>query len=324
MRLPAASTAALLAALAVFLFLTERSMTSYASSSGLSACLAARGNCAFLSGLFTSRYQILLGLLALANVVPLLAGMFWGAPLIAREVEQGTHRLAWTQSATRRRWLAVKAGMFILGAILTAAILTAAFTWWSRPFARISDSSGFSFSRINPDVYDFAGIVPMAYMVFTFALGTAAGAFIRRTVPAMAVTIAGYLAFRVPLESLRGYLLPPRTLTYPINHTSPLAGRGDWVMASSGLIDKAGHPVSFAAAAALCPSGKSRSGGNVLGGNVLGGNGKCMAAHGFLQRDIYQPASRFWALQGIETGIVVAIALLLLAAAAWWTIRRIA
>jgi len=193
--------------------------------------------------------------------------------------------------------------MFVLGAILTAAVLTAAFTWWSGPFARISDSSGFSFSR---------------------ALGTAAGALIRRTVPAMAVTIAGHLAFRVPMESLRGYLLPPFTVTYPLNRASPIAGRGDWVMASSGLVDKAGHPVSFAAAAALCPSGKSRGGGSLLGGNVLGANGKCMAAHGFLQRDLYQPASRFWALQGIETGIVVAVAVLLLAAAAWWTIRRIA
>jgi ABC-type transport system involved in multi-copper enzyme maturation permease subunit len=35
--------------------------------------------------------------------IPALLGMFWGAPLIARELESGTYRLAWTQSVTRRR-----------------------------------------------------------------------------------------------------------------------------------------------------------------------------------------------------------------------------
>ena len=37
--------------------------------------------------------------------VPAFIGAFWGAPLLARELEAGTHRLAWTQSITRRRWL---------------------------------------------------------------------------------------------------------------------------------------------------------------------------------------------------------------------------
>jgi len=45
---------------------------------------------------------------AQALATPALLGIFWGAPLIARELETGTCRLAWNQSVTRTRWLTVK------------------------------------------------------------------------------------------------------------------------------------------------------------------------------------------------------------------------
>lgn len=35
--------------------------------------------------------------------VPAVIGMFWGAPLISRELETGTHYLAWNQGVTRTR-----------------------------------------------------------------------------------------------------------------------------------------------------------------------------------------------------------------------------
>ncbi len=307
LRVPAASTAALLTLLAGFLVLTEHSMNSYARSSGLAACLAAHGACGPAISAFVNRYSILLGLFALLNVVPMLAGLFWGAPLIAREIEQGTHRLAWTQSVSRRRWLTVKVGMFVLAAIAAAGILTVLFTWWSHPFARISQTSGFSFSRISPDVYDFSGTILAAYTLYAFALGMAAGAVIRRTVPAMAVSIVGFAALRVPMESIRGHLLPPLTAVYPQQGTNPTAGRGDWVL-SSTLIDKNGHPL---------PVTCTGRGGNPLGPVRCGVSG-----HAAGVRVVYQPLSRFWALQGIETGIVIAVIVLLLATAAWWTIRR--
>ena len=43
-------------------------------------------------------------------VVPAILGIFWGAPLITRELEAGTHRLVWSQSVSRTRWLAIKLG----------------------------------------------------------------------------------------------------------------------------------------------------------------------------------------------------------------------
>jgi hypothetical protein len=309
LRLPTAATTVLLVTLAVFLALTRQSMDSYLRSSGLAGCLAAHGSCGEVMTAFVSRYSMLLGLFALVNVVPLLIGLFWGAPLIAREVEAGTHRLAWTQSVSRRRWLAVKLGMCMLGAGLVAVILGWLITWWSHPFARIG-SGGFNFSRINANVYDFTGTVPVAYTLYAFAFGTAAGALIRRTVPAMGVTIAGYLMLRIPMESIRGHLLPALTITYPTESASPRAGLGDWIL-SSTPIDRAGHAV----AAINCPGSKG-------GGGLVGAVIKCIPPYAF-RRDVYQPLSRFWALQGAETGIVLAVTLALLATAAWWTVRRI-
>ncbi|MGW6390408.1 transporter, partial [Streptomyces sp. NPDC055103] len=55
------------------------------------------------------------GLLTVLGV-PAVIGMFWGAPLIARELETGTHYLAWNQGVTRTRWLTTKLGLGAAGA----------------------------------------------------------------------------------------------------------------------------------------------------------------------------------------------------------------
>ena len=45
-------------------------------------------------------------------------------------------------------------------------------------------------------------------------------------------------------------------------------------------------------------------------------------AHGYRGYVTYQPASRFWAFQGIETGIFVMLAAILLAVTFWVLKRR--
>ena len=82
---------------------------------------------------FTDKFNVVINSSRWISLVPLLTGMFWGGPLIAREVEQGTHRLAWTQSVSRSRWLVTKLGIFALGAAVVAAVLTQVMTWWLAP-----------------------------------------------------------------------------------------------------------------------------------------------------------------------------------------------
>jgi hypothetical protein len=305
LRLSAVCTAVLLAALVIFLVITKHSMTSYARTSGLSACLTSHGDCGLAFQAFTDRYSSLLLVVSALSFTPMLAGLFWGAPLIAREIEQGTHRLAWTQSISRRHWLTVKLGILILGAAMVAAAVTGLLTWWSYPFERLSTLAD-SFSRISPTFFDTHGGVLIAATLYAFTLGTVAGAVIRRTVPAMAVTIGGYLGLQLVLRLLRGSFLTPLSITYPLTDPNPRAGLGDWRL-SQFPTDKAGHHVSLATVHTICPK---QSGA------------PCVVAHGFQLHEVYQPLSRFWALQAIESGILLTAAVVLLAAAVWWSLRR--
>src|SRR4051794_38208070 len=89
---------AVLVAMGAFVAWTRHSMTSYADSSGLSACLASDGDCSDLAQAFNDKFRTTLNYVGYFNFLPLLVGLFWGAPLLAREFETGTYRLAWTQS----------------------------------------------------------------------------------------------------------------------------------------------------------------------------------------------------------------------------------
>jgi hypothetical protein len=52
--------------------------------------------------------------------VPALIAIFWGAPLIAAEIERGSHRMTWNQSITPVRRRAVKLAILTLATLLTA------------------------------------------------------------------------------------------------------------------------------------------------------------------------------------------------------------
>jgi ABC-type transport system involved in multi-copper enzyme maturation permease subunit len=150
LRLAAIIAAALLAAAAVTMLVTHRQMTAYADSSGLTSCLNANVDCGLAVSAFEARYSIWLTLLGGLAFLPMLAGLFLGAPLIAREFEQGTHRLVWTQSISRGRWLATKLAMIIIGLIAIAAAATVCFTLWARIWSTV-DRAGYS--RIQPPMF---------------------------------------------------------------------------------------------------------------------------------------------------------------------------
>ena len=308
----AISTATLLAALAVLLVVTWHWATQYQRSSGLLDCLATHGNCDNQLSDFHDRYFGFLTVPTLVSFLPLLVGVFWGAPLVAREVEQGTHRLAWSQSVGRGRWIATKLGLYLLGSVLLGALVTVVFNWWSQPYTRLS-GTGLPTSRIQPSLYQVLGTVPAGYMLVGFALGTAAGVLVRRTLPAIAVTLGGYLGLSFVLANWRGTrLLPPLRLVRPFGSPNPRAGLGDWIVAD-GSVDASGHAVTFRDIARICPPVKFTGRDNYTA---------CASAHGFRSSDLYQPLSRFWPLQFVETGILVGIAVVLLGVAVWWTLRR--
>jgi ABC-type transport system involved in multi-copper enzyme maturation permease subunit len=137
-----------------------------------------QGNCADLFNTFPSQ-----GYLTAANALGVaglaasaLIGMFWGAPLAAREFETGTFRLAWTQGVTRVRWLAAKLAIAGAAAIAAGELFTLMVNWWSSPIHKANPG----YSPFIPGSFH-TGIAPAGYAAFAFALGVTAGLLIRRT-----------------------------------------------------------------------------------------------------------------------------------------------
>ncbi len=253
-------------------------------------------------GDFVRAFGTLFNLSAWLDVIPLLLGIFIGAPLVAREIERGTHRLVWTQSVTRQRWIVVKITGIVAIAALAGGVIAVLMTWWRQPWDLIQSS-------FDAAGFDFEGLMPFAYSLFALSLGVLAGTLIRRTIPAMAITLAGFLAVRLPIE----YLLRPHFMT-PITqlNTGNAAPPGAWIL-DSGLVDRHGNQVFESQAFQLC-------GPSLVQGAKEAGT--CLARFGIHSSVVYQPADRFWLFQLMEAGIYTALSVLFLSVAVVWIRRR--
>ncbi len=302
----------------------------------LSGCHA--GACATAASNFLDRLTVtspyptvyILGI-GLVLAAPAVVGIFWGAPLIAREFESRTFAVAWTQSITRTRWLAAKLALVGLAAMAVAEALSLLLAWWADPISKAIGGgqapfgSVFDQGRLGLFIFPTSGITPLGYAAFGFTLGTAAGVLLRRTIPAMAVTLAIFAAVQIanPLWVRPHLLTPDRTVvsgpsffaaasisvgtlaanTVPGHHEA-------WIL-SSDAINAAGQPVStIPAACAPPPPAKAPD------------PGQCLASLGVREAISYQPASRYWPLQWVETGIFLALALALSGLCLWRLSRR--
>jgi len=303
-RYQGALAAALFAALAVVLLITGLHMAQMWHSD-LAACMK-QNSCGNLS----LNSPILTTLIVGTSAVPLLPGLFWGAPMVAHELETGTNQFAWTQSITRRRWLAVRTGWLLLAAAVLAGAVSALVTWWSGP-----DNALYA-NAFEANKFDVTDIVPVGYAVFAMALGICAGALLRRTLPALAVTLAGFVALRALIAQwLRLHYMTPVTVYYKLMGLP--TPKGSFLSVSQGIVGPNGKPPagpgSYVFNGAPVPTASA---------NVVQNPAPCMAAHGYRGYLTYQPASRFWAFQGIETGIFVVLAAVLLGVTFWVLKRR--
>ena len=243
-------------------------------------------------------------------IVPVVLGMLWGAPLVAHELESRTIDFAWTQSVTRTRWLTVKTGWLLLAAAACGAAITALTTWWSGP------GNALQADAFAPGQFDTQGVVPIGYAVFAMALGIAAGTASRRTLPAIAVALGGFIALRLVISDfLRQHYMTAVTTYYHVTGSFTPPGQA-WVLAQ-GAVSRTGvvvpqgwgdlYPALPAACRRLLPTAPTGQSGWLNA--VL----SCMQAHGWRGFATYQPASRYWPFQGIETGIYLLLAAALIA-----------
>jgi hypothetical protein len=333
-RTQAIAAATGLVLMAIVLAVSGVRLSDQFNASGIIGCQA-HGSCEqlasnFLSTLKGSGYQVVfLIAVGLIYAVPGLIGLFWGAPLITREIEAGTFRLAWTQSVTRTRWLTIKVGVIGLAAMATAGLLSLMAGWWANPVYAASAKAGprsTVVNRLEPALFGVSGIAPIGYAAFGFALGLTFGVLIRRTLPAMAATLAVFAGIQVAWPQLiRPHLLTPLRSIVPLDianitglmmnpggdHmvvTASVNKPGAWILTNQS-IDAAGHPFTGPATQAC----------------LNGGIQACNASVGRLhlrQLVTFQPASRFWTFQWYETAIFLALALALTWYCFWRVSRR--
>jgi len=284
----------------------------YATCTGCTAASA--------SNILEAKYTtplLLIGFLLV--IVPVVIGVFWGAPLISREIETGTHRLVWTQSVTRTHWLAVKLGILALAGILVTGALSLLLTWAASPFDKVIND------RFGVLTFPTRNVAPLGYELFAVVLGIVVGLLARRTVPAMAITLVAFAALQILVPTLvRPHLEAPVTDVVTLAGSTESHGLmasdngvfiegytlpGSWMMSDEvKLLDSAGTPITKAVLVE-CAAGDMEK------------DLACLAAKNLHFEVTYQPANRYWTFQWLETAGYLLLAGLL-AGFAFWRIRR--
>ncbi|MFF0834676.1 MULTISPECIES: hypothetical protein [unclassified Streptomyces] len=199
----------------------------------------------------------------------LAVAAFAGGALIGRELESGTARLAWTQGVTPTRWLTAKLALPALAVTAGGTVLVLMYRWgWGAHRSLMGDHWS------TADVFVARGPLTVAYGLCALATGTLAALLLRRTLAALAVSVAAMWLVNTVLAHYRADLWPALTRTSPKPFALP---------ASAWQVNR----------------------GRNAGGDFA----------------VYHPASHFWPLHLVETGVVLALTTLA-ATAAFLVLRR--
>ena len=281
---------------------------------------------AFLAQVRTGGYPVLyFAGSAVMYLIPLVIGAFWGAPTIASELEAGTYRLTWNQSVTRTRWLLMKVAIAGGAAMIFAGIAGLLLSWWAGPIDRVG---GFpvgtsQLSRFEPIVFGTRGVVPIGAAALAFMIGVTAGLLVRKTIPAMGLTLAVFAAALVAMPLwISPHLITPAQYTRPV-----VANLATMEMTSSGQLN---DPVTSLPGAWILTDQITTAQGRVfslpqVAACQTGTQAQCdsyLAKQPLSQHVVYQPADRYWTFQILETAIWLAIALVLTGFCTWRIRRR--
>jgi hypothetical protein len=319
-RVALGGVAALLGAWAVYLWTAGlQAHQAYAALTGCQpasspACADMLNNFNLTVGDFNFAYgDRALAAAVMLQTVPALIGAFIGAPVLARELETGTFRYAWTLGFGRWRWALAKLVPLAVMVAAAAGVLGLVFSWYVQPFFADGNNSPFT-----PELFDLRWVTFAAWTLAAFAIGALAGMLIRRVVPAIAATLAAYtgLALAAGLF-LRWHYATPLVTSNPNVPSSVWIVRQWWT--KGGRFAFAGRP-SQQLLNQVCPP-ISMGPGKATGGLTPT---QCLTQHGYTQWTSYQPVTRFWPFQWIEAGWLLALSVLLIAATIWLVRRRAA
>lgn len=312
-RAEALTASALLIVLAIVLVPAGLHMASAFASGDLAACVSTRTpTCGAVVSSFLDRFTFVRGVFDWLRLAPGVIGVLLAAPLVL-ELENGTYRLAWTQGVTRGRLLAARLAVALATALVAAGAFSLLVTWSRAPLDRLQ-------GRIDSSIFDIEWIVPLGWALFALGLALAIGVLSRRTGVSLVIAFAGWVGCRILVDNqLRPHYVTPVTQRWTVGAAEgagPPDLRRDLVL-SEHFVGATGRPFTVTPnIVAAC---------HRVAGQGLGAVDGCLERHGaaFLQA-VYQPAGRFWLLQGIETTVFSGVGLVLIAFAAVWVRRRAA
>jgi hypothetical protein len=310
-----AGLAAFLGALAVYMWVTGLHLH-HAYAAAIECHPASSLACYELASNFNGMDGFLAGGFPLL-AVPALIGAFVGAPVLARELETGTFRYAWTQAFGRWRWTLAKLALLAVVVAAAAGAFSVLLSWYYQPYFGAGNQN-LSLSEASPlsgGLFDLRGVAFAAWTLGAFAIGALAGMLIRRVVPAIAATLAIYAGLAVAA----GMYLRQHYLT-------PLVIRNNFPPGSAQMLSrwwtKGGQPVSQSVASQVLQGAPAQAAGKGGGVPQSLGSVQYLNQHGFTQWISYQPTSRFWPLQWIEGGWLLALSVLCIVVTVWMVRRR--
>ncbi|MFC5722040.1 transporter [Streptomyces gamaensis] len=235
---------------------------------------------------------------SLSAALPVIIGVFWGAPLVGRELESGTWKLALTQGVGVRRLFASRFALAAACALVGSVVLAGLVAWWWSPVSNMLDGlywhDGFIFNATGP--------AAVACALFGLVAGTAAGVLLRRTLPAMGTALVAIAGLRLLLNTFRSDWISPAVRisqgTAPREYVGSAWSTGDF-----GFVRADG---SLFPDPSICPVYSSDP--------TTPPMGRCMTEHGFTGRyhKVF-PVGDFWAFQWIETAVYLGVAAVLFA-----------
>ncbi len=283
---------------------------------------------------------------ALSLVFPALLGIFWGAPLVARELESGTYRLAWSQGVTRSKWIICKLAVVGAASMIAAGLMSWMLTWWASPIDTVN-ANRFGYTDLRHSLHRAGRLRGLRLR----RGGITAGVLWRRTLPAMATTLVVYVAARLTFnQKLRDHLMTPLHVTSNLSRAGgygfQMSPQGLQFMASNGsepnalvfnigVLGKHGATVTSQWLATHCPKLLANAPG-LSGDSSVGIKGNATAAPSAFNECVHkiaanfhtvltlQPASRFWPFQWIEGSMYLTVGVALCAFSYWWLRRRVA
>ncbi len=307
---------AFLGALALYVWVLGRRL--HHAHVAATACNPASSACADLITKFNFMNHVLTGGY-IVQVVPALVGAFVGAPLLARELETGTFRYAWTQGFGRWRWTLAK--LVALALVMTAAAgaLGVLLSWYYQPYFATGNQA-LSLSEMSPfssGLFDLRGVTFAAWTLAAFAIGALAGVLIRRVVPAIVATLVAYAGLALLAANLlrQHYLSPLITKAVNVPGTAWIYSQSWTKGGRFAFTSWRNAPNDLLQQCSSLPAGP-------LGKPSQGTLAQCFAQHGYTLWTRYQPAGRFWPFQWIEGGWLLALSALLIALTVWLVRRR--